>query len=131
MARFNSSKLRSAISRYNSAVNRYNSDVRQYNSRLRRAVADYNQRVTRFNSQLRELQRQLRRLQARPPTRVYAELHSELRAVASYNERALLVREDEWIVLEFDEQETLQVAARGQSVELVLVDDEGDEIGSL
>jgi DNA repair exonuclease SbcCD ATPase subunit len=128
MARFNASKLRSAISRYNSAVNRYNSAARQHNANLRRAVADHNRRVRRFNTQVRELQRQLAALQRHPPVRAYSQLRVDLHTVVTYQESALVVREQEWHQLDHHEQASLQDATQEEGIELMLVDGDGDEV---
>lgn len=132
MARFNSSKLRSAISRYNSAVSRYNSAVRQHNARARRAISDYNRSVRSFSSHLNNLRRQLQNMQrSRSTLRAYVELRTELRYVVSYQESTLVVRDEEWERLASDEQEELGDAAQGEDVEVLFVDNEGNEVGRL
>jgi hypothetical protein len=55
MARFSSSKLRSAINRYNSAV-------RSHDARVRSAISAYNREVRRYNDLLRSLRTQQRRV---------------------------------------------------------------------
>lgn len=101
MARFNSSKLRAAVSRFNSAVNRYNSAVRTYNSRLRSAVADHNRRVRKLNDLLRELQ-----------SRRYT---------------TIVVYRAEWYEMTVEEQRHLEREAQLRNVDIELRGDADDE----
>lgn len=98
VARFNASRLRTAISRHNSAIRRYNSAVRSHNARVRAAVSAYNREVRRFNDLVRHLR--------------------------SNPERVVTIYRVEWAELSIQEQVQIETEARTRGMQIELEDDE-------
>lgn len=104
MARYNSSKLRSAINRYNSAARRYNSQVRSHNAKVRTAI-------NRLNAQRRRTLRSLR------------ELQNALARASATSTYTITVYQPEWYSLTEFEQQQLHREASTYGVSIQLADD--------
>lgn len=108
-------------SRLNASLSKLKSAARQYDKNMNRLVQ-------KNNDQLRELERQLSSLRRLRGVRPSIVIQHELQAAFCHGEAGFLVRQGEWYAMNSEEQQHLRTWAEQRDMELIVVDDYGDEL---